>query len=76
MLGNVPNPMLAVVISFFLPGIGSIYAGKTMMGAIIFFVAVISWAAIYFVGAIAFILYVVAWLYGLYDAYSAATTMN
>lgn len=76
MLGNVPNPMLAVVISFFLPGIGSIYAGKTMMGAIIFFVALISWGAIYFVGAIAFILYVVVWLYGLYDAYSAAKTMG
>ena len=76
MLGNVPNPMLAVVISFFLPGIGSIYAGKTMMGAIIFIVALISWLAIYFVGTVAFILFVVAWLFGLYDAYSAAKTMG
>jgi TM2 domain-containing membrane protein YozV len=74
-LGNLPNPMLAVVISFFLPGIGSIYAGKTKMGAIIFFLALVSWVAIYFIGTIAFILFVVVWLYGLYDAYNAAKTM-
>lgn len=75
-LGNVPNPMLAVIISFFLPGIGSIVTGKTLMGIIIFILALISWAAIYFVGAIAFILYMIVWLYGLYDAYSGAKTMN
>ena len=75
MLGNVPNPMLAVVISFFLPGIGSIYAGKTMMGIVIFVVALILFASVYFLGAIAYILYIIVWLYGMYDAYTAAKAM-
>lgn len=66
------NPMLAVVISFFLPGIGSVYAGKTMMGIVIFVVALILFASVYFLGAIAYILYIIVWLYGMYDAYTTA----
>lgn len=69
------NPMLAVVISFFLPGIGSVYAGKTMMGIVIFVVALILFASVYFLGAIAYVLYIIVWIYGMYDAYTTAKSM-
>ncbi|EKF87047.1 hypothetical protein [Methanobacterium formicicum] len=69
------NPMLAVVISFFLPGIGSVYAGKTISGIVIFIVAVLLFASVYFLGAIAYILYIIVWLYGMYDAYTTAKTL-
>lgn len=66
------NPILALVISFFLPGIGSVYAGKVMMGIIIFIIAVILAIAQLYLGIIAWILYVIVWLYGMYDAYTTA----
>jgi hypothetical protein len=74
-VGKMVNPMLAVVISFFLPGIGSVYAGKTMMGVVIFILAVIFFASVYFLGVIAYILYIIVWIYGMYDAYTAAKAM-
>jgi hypothetical protein len=70
----VVNPMLAVVISFFLPGLGSVYAGKTMIGIVLFVIWLIALVGIYFVGVIAYILYIIIWLYGMYDAYITAKT--
>ena len=63
------NPILALIISFFLPGIGTVYAGNIMKGIIIFIVAVIlgALATIFLLGIIAYILYVIVWLYGMYD---------
>ncbi len=66
------NPMLAVVISFFLPGLGSVYAGKTMMGIALFVIWLIALVGIYFIGVIAYILYIIIWIYGMYDAYITA----
>lgn len=68
------NPILAVIISIFLPGIGSVYAGKTMMGIAIFVIYLII-LAIYYLLAMNFILWIIAlivWIYGLYDAYTTA----
>jgi TM2 domain-containing membrane protein YozV len=69
------NPILALIISFFLPGIGTVYAGNIMKGIIIFIVAVIlgALATIFLIGIIAYILYVIVWLYGMYDAYTTAS---
>jgi len=71
---KVANPILAVVISIFLPGIGSVYAGKTMMGIIIFVVYLILLALYYMLGMnlILSILALIVWIYGLYDAYTTA----
>lgn len=66
------NPILALIISFFLPGIGSVYAGKVMMGIVIFIVALILGAAQFYLGIIAWILYLIVWIYGMYDAYTTA----
>ena len=69
------NPILALIISFLLPGIGTVYAGNIMKGLIIFVVAVILGALATFLllGLIAYILYVIVWLYGMYDAYTTAS---
>ncbi len=69
------NPILALIISFFLPGIGTVYAGNIMKGIIIFIAAVIlgALATIFLLGIIAYILYVIVWLYGMYDAYTTAS---
>ena len=69
------SPILALIISFFLPGIGTVYAGNIMKGIIIFIVAVIlgALATIFLLGIIAYILYVIVWLYGMYDAYTTAS---
>jgi len=70
----VANPILALIISFFLPGIGTVYAGNIMKGIIIFVVALIlgALATVFLLGIIAYILYVIVWLYGMYDAYTTA----
>ena len=69
------SPILALIISFFLPGIGTVYAGNIMKGIIIFIVAVIlgALATIFLLGIIAYLLYVIVWLYGMYDAYTTAS---
>ncbi len=69
------NPILALIISFFLPGIGTVYAGNIMKGIIIFVVALIlgALATIFLLGIVAYILYIIVWLYGMYDAYTTAS---
>lgn len=71
-VSNVANPIVALVLSFFLPGIGSVYAGKTMMGIVIFIVAVILVALTMFLGIIGYVLYLIVWIYAMYDAYTTA----
>ncbi len=69
------NPILALIISFFLPGIGTVYAGNIMKGIIIFIIALIlgALATIFLLGIVAYILYIIVWLYGMYDAYTTAS---
>jgi TM2 domain-containing membrane protein YozV len=68
------NAGIALLISFFIPGVGSLYAGKTNTGVIILIGYVISWVLtiviIGFVGVFGF------WVWGLVDAYQAAQAWN
>jgi TM2 domain-containing membrane protein YozV len=68
------NAGIALLISFFVPGVGSLYAGKTNTGVIILIGYVISWVLtiviIGFVGVFGF------WVWGLVDAYQAAQAWN
>ncbi len=68
------NAGIALLISFFIPGVGSLYAGKTTTGVIILIGYVISWVLtiviIGFVGIFGF------WVWGLVDAYQAAQAWN
>jgi TM2 domain-containing membrane protein YozV len=68
------NPGIALLISFFLPGVGSLYAGKVSTGVIIIACYIVSWILtiiiIGFVGVFGF------WIWGMIDAYQAAQAWN
>jgi TM2 domain-containing membrane protein YozV len=68
------NPGIALLISVFVPGVGSLYAGKTNTGLIILIGYFVSWlltlVIIGFVGVIGF------WIWGMIDAYQAAQAWN
>ena len=68
------NAGIALLISFFIPGVGSLYAGKTNTGVIILIGYIISWVLtiviIGFLGVFGF------WVWGMIDAYQAAQAWN
>jgi TM2 domain-containing membrane protein YozV len=68
------NGGIALLISFFIPGVGSLYAGKTNTGVIILVGYIVSWlltlVIIGFVGVFGF------WVWGMIDAYQAAQAWN
>jgi len=68
------NPGIALLISFFIPGVGSLYAGKVSTGVIILACYIVSWiltiVLIGFVGVFGF------WVWGMIDAYQAAQAWN
>jgi TM2 domain-containing membrane protein YozV len=68
------NAGIALLISFFIPGVGSLYASKTNTGIIILIGYIISWiltiVIIGFVGVFGF------WIWGMIDAYQAAQAWN
>jgi TM2 domain-containing membrane protein YozV len=68
------NAALAIIISFFIPGVGSIYAGKTTSGVIILICYVISW--ILTIILIGFVGVFVLWVWGMIDAYLGAQAWN
>jgi TM2 domain-containing membrane protein YozV len=68
------NAGIALLISFFVPGVGSLYAGKTNTGVVILVGYIISWlltiVIIGIAGVIGF------WIWGMVDAYQAAQAWN
>ena len=63
------NPILAVILSFFFPGLGSIYNGDTLKGVAVYFGTII--------GIFIFVVPgLIVWIYGIYDAYTTAKKMN
>jgi len=68
------NAGIALLISFFVPGVGSLYAGKTNTGVVILIGYIISWlltiVIIGIAGVIGF------WIWGMVDAYQAAQAWN
>jgi len=68
------NPAVSLLVSFFIPGVGSMINGDVGAGIAILVVYIIGWAtAIFFVG---FLLVVGAWIWGLIDAYQGAQRWN
>ena len=65
------NAILAAVLSLVLPGLGEIYIGKLMMGIILVILAIILLVAVSLTGY-AWILYIILWLYAIYDSYTGA----
>lgn len=63
------NEVLALVLSFVLPGLGHIYLGLTKKGLIIMVIAI--------VGVFFFLIpYLIAWVYGMYDSYQCAVALS
>lgn len=68
------TPIIAVILSFLIPGLGQFYNGHTEKGIILFIAAIISAVLILFlIGAI---LYLVVWAFAIYDAYDSAERIN
>jgi TM2 domain-containing membrane protein YozV len=69
------NPGIALLISFFLPGAGSMYAGKNNPGIAILIGYFVSYLFIllFFIGLIGVLGF---WIWGMIDAYQAAQAWN
>ena len=66
------HPALAAFLSFLLPGLGQIYTGKIMMGIMLVIIAVILSTITTIFTIFTGILYIIVWLYAIYDAYMTA----
>ena len=68
------NPAVSLLISFFIPGVGSLVNGDTQTGVIILVIWIVGIVtSIFFIG-IALIL--AAWIWGMIDAYQGAQRWN
>lgn len=68
------SPGLALVASFFIPGLGSLIIGRVGMGILIFSLFVISWFLLFVV--IGFITLPLVWIWAMYDGYHGARVWN
>lgn len=75
LLFNKKSEALALTLSLLIPGLGQIYNGQTTKG-IIMLVAAILVAIVGVLLIIPLIVYVVLWIYGMYDAYTTAKEYN
>jgi len=68
------NPAIALVLSFIFPGIGQLYNSQTNKGIYLIIGYIVSWFLTLLL--IGFLLALIIWLYGMYDAYTSAKAMN
>jgi TM2 domain-containing membrane protein YozV len=68
------NPALGVILSFFIPGVGSMVNGDAMRGVIILAVYVVGWFLAFFLIGIPILFG--AWVWGLVDGYLSAQRWN
>lgn len=68
------EPLLSLILSFLIPGLGQIYNGEGVKGVVLIIAAVISVVlATVCIGALT---YLIVWLYAMYDAYVIAERIN
>jgi len=67
------SPILALILSFFIPGLGQLYTGQ-FLKAVLLFVAAGIFAYFWFT-LIAIPLYIAVWIYSMYDGYTKAKEM-
>ena len=65
---------LAALLSFLIIGLGQVYLGLTKKGIILFVLAIISGILIFVL--IGWILWVLVWVYAIYDAYNSGEKMR
>lgn len=68
------NPALALIASFFIPGLGSLLVGRTGMGITIFLLYSLSFLLMLVL--IGFITAPAVWVWGMVDGYSGAKKWN
>ena len=68
------NPAVSLLVSFFIPGVGSLINGDVTTGVVILALWIVGiFTAIFVVG---FFLIVGAWIWGMVDAYQGAVRWN
>ena len=68
------NPGISLLISFFIPGVGSMVNGDTQTGVIILVIWIVGIVTSFFL--IGFALILGAWIWGMIDAYQGAQRWN
>ncbi len=68
------NEGLAAVLSFFVTGAGQIYNGQIVKGILLFVIQVVNWVLCAI--GVGVILLIIVWIYGIYDAYNTARSLN
>lgn len=68
------SPTLAAILSFFIIGLGQVYLGLTKKGIILFVLAIVS--GMLMLVYIGFILWLLVWIYAIYDGYNSANKIN
>ena len=68
------NPGLAAVASFFFAGLGQIYNGEITKGLLLMAIQIVNVVLMIFL--IGFVLYLIVWVYGIWDAYTTAERYN
>ena len=68
------TPIVSVLLSVLFPGLGQFYNGHSTKGLYFFAMAIISWILILFL--IGLILYLLVWLWSIFDAYKSVTAIN
>ncbi|MCE5295900.1 MAG: DUF5683 domain-containing protein [Euryarchaeota archaeon] len=65
---------LAAVLSFLIPGLGQIYNGQIGKGLIMIIAAIV--CGVLMLLLIGIVLYLILWVWGIYDAYNTAKKIN
>ena len=68
------TPIFAVILSFVFPGLGQFYNGQSTKGLYFIILAVVSW--ILFLILVGMIIYVLIWIWSMFDAYQSAEAIN
>jgi TM2 domain-containing membrane protein YozV len=68
------SPAVSLLISFFIPGVGSMVNGDTQTGVIILVIWLVGIITAFFL--IGFVLILAAWVWGMIDAYQGAQRWN
>ena len=72
---NKKSEALSLILSLLIPGLGQIYNGQVKKGAIMIVAAVVCSFVMFLFFPLAF-LYLVLWIYGMYDAFKDAKEYN
>ncbi len=68
--GTSKNPVIAAILSFFIPGLGQVYNGGGYLKGLMYLVATLIGYLLLIIPGLAI------WLYGIYNAYSTAKKIN